>query len=169
MKRTMALLLAFSFLVLSGNLYSKKKGAQLEIIMKDGRQVRGELIAVKKDSLLLLSIEGVDVSADVDNIREVSLVKKYKFWRGPVLGYLITGVTLMVIWYASDSEGASDPEGGGPLVSGLILGIPGILLGLIVEGFWSEDKTYQIEGKSNSEIRTILEELRKKARIADFQ
>jgi hypothetical protein len=169
MKKATAFLLLISLLILAGNLYAKKKEAELEIVKKNGQKMRGELIAVKKDSLLLLSSEGVDISSDIKDIREVSLVKKYKLWRGPILGYLVTGASLMIIWYATDPEGASDPEGGGPLVAGLILGIPGIFLGLIVEGFWSSDKTYQIEGRSDSEIMAVLDELHKKARVTNFQ
>jgi hypothetical protein len=35
-----------------------RRGADLVVILKDGQQASGELIAVKSDSLLLLSAEG---------------------------------------------------------------------------------------------------------------
>lgn len=49
------------------------------------------------------------------------------------------------------------------------LGAFGALTGLISGGFLGKDKTIALEGKSDAEIKRILEELRKKARIPDFQ
>ena len=64
MLQFISLLLVFSILALSGNLFAKeKRGADLIIQKKDGQHVRGELIAVKKNSLLLLDREsGADVT-----------------------------------------------------------------------------------------------------------
>ena len=72
MKRPVALLLMFSILAFSGNLYAEKKGADLIIQKTDGTQVRGELIAVKKSSLLLLDrYSGSDVSIDITDIQGI--------------------------------------------------------------------------------------------------
>jgi len=53
-EKFMVFLIIFSLLVLSGNLYAKKQGAELLIQKKDGQQIKGELIAVKKNSILLM-------------------------------------------------------------------------------------------------------------------
>jgi hypothetical protein len=45
----------------------------------------------------------------------------------------------------------------------------GAIIGMIIESFISSDKTIQFEGKSEVETREILEDLRKKARVPDFQ
>ena len=70
MKRFIALFLVFSVLALSVPLAAKeRKGADLIIQRTDGTQVRGELIAVKASSLLLLDRDtGSDVSVDIGDI-----------------------------------------------------------------------------------------------------
>ena len=88
MKKFISLFLVFSILLLSGNLYAKKKGAKLVIQKTDGQKIKGELIAVKKDSLLLLGQEsGADVSVDIRNIEMVK-IKKSKTLLGASLGFL---------------------------------------------------------------------------------
>ena len=58
MKKSISLFLMFSILSLSVNMFAKeRKGADLIIQKVDGQQVRGELIAVKQTSLLLLERE----------------------------------------------------------------------------------------------------------------
>ena len=47
--------------------------------------------------------------------------------------------------------------------------IPGALIGGIMGAFAGTDKTIRFEGKSDAEIRCILEELRKMTRVPDFQ
>ena len=73
--------------------------------------------------------------------------------------------------HATDSELGSDPEGGlgANIVSGLLGGIGGLLLGAIAGLALIPDKKIQFEGKSDTEIKNTLEELRKKARVPDFQ
>jgi hypothetical protein len=69
-------------LALSGNLYAKKRGAELIIIKTNGQQIRGELITVKKDSLLLLdSGIGADVSVDIDDIKVIKIMKVSEVWK----------------------------------------------------------------------------------------
>jgi len=91
MKKFIALFLVFSILALSGNMFAKeRKGADLIIQKKYGQQVRGELIAVKENSLLLLGREsGVDVTVDIDNVKVITIVGKSKASGGAVLGLLI--------------------------------------------------------------------------------
>jgi hypothetical protein len=48
MRKAIALILVFSILALSGNLYAAKKGAEVVVIKKDGTQVRGEVFDVNK-------------------------------------------------------------------------------------------------------------------------
>ena len=75
-KKFVSLFLVFSLLALSGNLYAKKKGAELVIQKKDGQEVRGELIAVKQNSLLWLDSEsGADVSVGIGDIKLIKIMK----------------------------------------------------------------------------------------------
>ena len=52
---------------------------------------------------------------------------------------------------------------------GIVTGIGGVLLGGVVGGLFGKDKTIQIEGMSDLEIREALDKLRKKARIRDYK
>jgi len=90
MKKIIALFLVFSMLALAGNLYAKeKRGAKLIIQKKDGQQVSGELIAVKEDSLLLLSKSGRDETVNIQNIHFIKIAKKSKAIIGILIGGLV--------------------------------------------------------------------------------
>ncbi len=69
MKKFISLFLVFSILTLSIPLTAKeRKGADLIIQKIDGQQVRGEFIAVKENSLLLLDRDtGADVTVDIED------------------------------------------------------------------------------------------------------
>jgi hypothetical protein len=87
-----SLFLVFSILALSGNLMAKeRRGAKLIITKKDWQQVKGELIAVKQNSLLLL-VSGVDVGVDISDIKVVRIVKKSEAVAGLVVGVLVGGI-----------------------------------------------------------------------------
>jgi len=92
MKKFTALILVFSLIMLSVNLYAKeRRGAKLIVTKKDGQQVEGELITVKPSSLLLLNTEGKDVSVDIRDIKVIRIVKKSKALLGAGLGLIILG------------------------------------------------------------------------------
>jgi len=159
--------------MLSANLYAKeRRGAKLIITKTDGQQIRGELITVKPNSLLLLSITGRDVSVDVADIKVIRIVKKSKFWTGAVIG-LCVGIPLG--YYVGDSLYPPEPGflGGlansiakrwGPIIGGLVLALIG---GAI--GYRGESETIQIEGMTDFKIHKTLEYLRKKARIRNYK
>ena len=76
-KKFISLFLAVSLMMLSVNLYAKeRRGAKLIITKKNGYQTEGELITVKPNSLLLLSITGRDMSVDIADIKVIRVVKK---------------------------------------------------------------------------------------------
>ncbi|MEE8604953.1 MAG: hypothetical protein V3S65_06235 [Candidatus Aminicenantaceae bacterium] len=158
MKKFISLFLVFSILALSMPLIAKeRKGADLIIQETDGTQVRGELIAVKQTSLLLLERDfGADVTVDVGDIRIIRIVKK-----GALYGLLV-GVGSGVLAGISSEINEEDPFLVAFLVYGILIGIP---VALIV----GKDKPIQIEGMTDSEIKEILEKLRKKARIRNSQ
>ena len=143
-KKFISLFLVFSLLVLSGNLFAKKRGAELTIQKKDGHLIRGELIAVKEHSLLLLS--ATDVSIDIADIKVIRIAKNSKALLGAGIGLLIARIH-----------------------GNIILGSFSILIGLGIGAGLGKDKTIQIEGMTDSEIQETLEKLRKKARIRDYK
>jgi hypothetical protein len=156
--------------MLSTNLYAKERqGAKLQITKKDGIQIAGELITVKQNSLLLLDTEGWDVSVGIADIRNIRILKKSKAGTGALYGLLIGGVFGVLdgiregkdAWLFSSSELAA--------MGGLVFGLLGALLGAGIGAVAGTDKTIQIEGKSELEIREAMNKLSKKARIRDYK
>ena len=185
MKKCMVLFLVLSLFAFSGNLYAKKKGAELIVQKIFGQQVRGELITVKENSLLLLDSEsGADVSVDIREIKLIEIVKESKVWKGIGYGLLSGVVSGALIGYLQ----GDDPPGG-PLMAfglsspmpgmftayekafilGFMCGITGGVLGGIGGAIAGKDKIIQFEEKSETEIRKALNKLRKKARVRNFQ
>jgi len=164
MKKFTALFLVLSLLILSVNLYAKKKGAELAVQMKDGQSVKGELIAVRVNSLLLLDSEsGVDVSVDIADIKAVKIVKKSKFGLGLLIGGVGTGLAFQL---TMSEEHRME---GQPTIETAVLALLGALLGGLIGAGLGQDKTIKLEDKYDSEIKKIMEDLRKKARVKNAQ
>ena len=188
-KKFIALFLVFSLMMLSANLYAKeKRGAKL-IIQRIGDQVRqteetrlegtpweisaitgirGELIAVKQNSLLLLDTEGKDVSVGIADIKFIRILKKSKALLGAGLGIMVGGGGGVLLG-GSAYEGMSL----GPREARLLLGAFGAATGLLIGGIGGAiegiDKTIHFEGMTDSETHEALNKLRKKARIRDYK
>ena len=169
----LTLFLVFSLLAFSGNLYAKKRGAELEIQKKDGQIISGELIAVKKDSLLLLE-SGIGVGVDIRYVKVIKIVKKSKFWTGATYGALAGGGTGAIVGtligkpapIILSSLAAEKKTILGGLFFGFIIGAIG---GGLIGADAGTDKKIQIEGMSDLEIRDAMDKLRKKARIRDYR
>jgi hypothetical protein len=162
-----ATVLALLILVLPVALSAReRRGAYLEITLKDGHYVVGELIAVKPDSLLLLNPAGTDDSVDLVGINIIRIVYKSKAGRGLVIGGLAGALIINVAAFA---DPLTEPNLTGVIVLGALGAIPGALVGLAAGSLAGKDKTIQLEGKSESEVRKALAYLRGKARIRDFK
>ena len=172
MKKFTALLLIFSLIMLSTNLYAKeRRGAKLIITKKDGLQIEGELITVKPNSLLLLDAEGKDVSVDIADIKYIRGVKKSKALLGAGIGLLIGASAGAILGYAEgDDYGTMDTTAETKaLVFGILLGIIGLCSGGLAGLKSGKDKTILIEGMTDLEIQKTMNKLRKKARIRDYK
>jgi hypothetical protein len=181
MRKSIARLLVFSVLCLSVSLVAKERhGADILIQKKDGQQVRGELIAVKKDSLLLKeTTSGVDVSVDVSDMRTVTILKKSKTLKNGAIGLLIGGVAGLAASYFYDYSRTATMSSWVSvlerkdyeylIIPGFIGAAIGALVGIATGSSAGKDKTFQIEGKPDSEVKEILGDLRKKARVSNFQ
>ena len=165
MKKLVSLFLVFSILLLSGDLFAGvRHGAELVVVKKDGQEIRGELIAVKERSLLLMGyVSAADVTIDIGDIRVIRIKGKSKFTQGLMIGGLAGaagGVALMAV--LAEDFGANIL--GYLLFAGIYGAAGGLLGGLVGVAAGTGERTIQIEGKSDSEIQRILAELRKKAR-----
>jgi hypothetical protein len=162
-------------MMLSVNLYAKRRGAKLIITKKEGQQVEGELITVKQNSLLLLNNEGKDVSIDIADIKVIKVVKKSleKAGLGGAIGLLIGaggGALVGLSIFEDDPPGfLSMTAEFKALMFGLSIGGLGMIIGMIIGPFVVKDKTIQTEGMSDWEIQRTLKKLRKKARIRKYK
>jgi hypothetical protein len=173
MKKIMTLVIGVSLLFPSGALFAKERqGVQLVITKTDGTVKYGELIGVKQDSTLVLkspSIPGGSI-----NVSEVKIIKIVKgtnagpgfFW-GLIAGGAVGGIYSGVF---SSSFGGWASRGGTIIAKGaLIGGLAGGLLGLASGSSTHNYETFQIEGKSQGEIKAFLEGLRTQARFPEYQ
>ncbi len=173
-KKFISLFLVFSLVMLSTSLYAKeRRGAKLLITKKDGQQIKGELITVKPNSLLLLNTEGKDESVDIADIKVIRIVKKSKAGKAALLGGLFGGLSGALVAVYTYEEAWTGAGVGVPILYGLILGAIGggigALIGALSGAIAGTDKTIQIEGMTSSEIQEALDKLRKKARIRDYR
>jgi len=139
----------------------------------DSQQIAGELVAVKPSSLLLLDPKtGADVSIEIGDIAVIIIMKKSKAWTGEAFGFAVGALAGISIGALIGS--ISEEDGGGlsfgsfisvVAVFGAISAIPGVIIGAIL----GTDKTIQVKGKSPEQIKAVLEKLRSRARITNFQ
>jgi hypothetical protein len=177
-KKFISLFLMFSLMMLSMNLYAKeRRGAKLIVTKLDGQQIKGELITIKPNSLLLLDTEGKDVSVGIEEIKVIRVVKKswHSIGMGMGIGGLIgAGIGALVGYGKGDDPmyahrfGAIS-AGTKALLYGFIFMDIGGLLGGIIGLIAGIDKKIHLEGMSDLEIQETLDYLRKKARIRDYK
>ena len=173
-KKFISLFLVFSLLTI--NCFPKRRGINLNVTRTDGKQIKGELIAVKENSLLLLEKEvGVDVSINISDVMIITIKAPTKVQRltVPIISAAAGAVLGWTVWWAGSAGGmgyimAEEEEikkdqkkyaGYGALILGC--------LGIVVLMFVTD--TIKIIGMSDSEIQETLDYLRKKARIHDYK
>jgi hypothetical protein len=166
MKKFFTLVLIFSLLILQGVLYADVKGAEIIVHKRGGVKVRGELIAVKENSLLLMEREsGNDVSVDVKEVRTVVIKKKpklnYGFFGGLLVGGALGGY-LGTTMYGPGEEALA-------VMLGALGAVTFATLGGFIFGSASSGETIYFYGKSDTEIHDTLKRLRDMARVKDLQ
>jgi hypothetical protein len=172
--RILALVVVFSLLICSGNLMAKEKcGADLMITKTDSQQIEGELIAVKPSLLLLLNPKtGADVSIEIQDIAVIRIMKKSKALTGGVVGFGVGGLAGISIGAVIDSISKDDGVGlsfGSFISIVTMFGVISAMAGMLIGEILGIDKTIQIKGTRPEEIKAVLERLRSKARITNFQ
>ena len=174
-KKFISLFLVFSLLTI--NCFPKRRGINLNVTRTDGQPIKGELIAVKENSLLLLEKEvGADVSINISDVKIITIKGSPMGLRlatpflsaaaGAVLGLTVwLSVSLFGLLYIMAEEGKAQKDAKKFAGYGaLILGSLGLVVAII-----DTDKTIQIEGMSDSEIQRTLKKLRKRARIRKYK
>jgi hypothetical protein len=156
--KLIASVLVVSFLVLPADLSAKeRRGAKIVITRLDGSKVSGELIAVKRDSLLLLNNVGRDESIDIVDIKSIRIVRRSRAGRGALFGFLggaLTGALL-------GSGGMEDFSGAqAALILGGFFGAIGGLGGLSLGTIMGVDTTIAVAGEPEALVRSHMENLR---------
>ncbi len=172
--KSLAFFVVVSLLACPMNLKAKEgKGARLIVQRADGTSVEGELIAVKQASILLLDTNlGVDSAIDIQDIRVIKIMGESNTLRGGLIGLSVGVLCGYLIGYSQgdDTDGfyiISKPMAGaiGAGIGGALCALIGIGIGKATSG----DKAIQVEGKSDTEIKKIMEGLQKRARIKNAQ
>lgn len=148
----------------------QRQGVTLLVFEKDGGSIQGELIAVKTNSLLLLSSEGRDETINIDQVKEIRVVKKSKWLLGAGIGgaagALGGALLLNNIWYV---EHGDKTKGEAALQSGIVFGSLGLLLGGMTGAFAGQDNIYKVASYQQTEIQVVLKKLAKQARVPEYQ
>jgi hypothetical protein len=173
---TLAVLASFLLFISTSDVTAKeRRGAELLIQEQDGTLIKGELIVVKPNSLLLLdAASGADVSANIEDIRVITIVKKSRAGKGALIGFLAgSGIGAISVLSAGGNH-EEDVWAGffSDIFKALAVVLfitAGTVIGLIIGAAAGKDEIIKLEGKSPEQIKGILEKLRSKARIAHFQ
>ena len=165
MKQTLNQLTAITLLLVLFSLPApllarEKRGADLVVTKLDGSQVSGELIAVKRDSLLLLGLDGKDESVVVADIAIIRIVRRSKAWRGLLYGF-VPGAIGGAIWA---SQGMDDMGVLGGIMGGLIVGAASGLVGFAAGAGAGLDSEISLAGLPESAVNKVLARLSRQAR-----
>ena len=166
-----ALILVFSLVVLSADLSAAiRKGVTVTISKTNGEEVSGELVTVKKDSLLLLDQETeTDISVNLNVIDVITVNNKSKMFEMGMGGFLLAGAARLSL-HSQLEKGKEKEEATEHQVQSVWLwGVIGAGVGLLAGSVFGIDKSIRVEGESDADIQSALEKLSKKARVRGIQ
>jgi len=177
MKMTYRLIVAASLLLLfSSALMAKEKpGAEIIVVKNDGSRLSGELIAVKKDSLLLLAgspSAGAVQSVPWETMTKVVIVKKARVGEGIAIGGLLLGGSGALIGYTDGDDPPgwlSFTAGQKAALGGITLGLLGIVVGGIGGAFAGADISLPVDVTSEARLRSVQTRLAQRARVKGIQ
>jgi len=165
------IILTLSFFCLLGNLSARdrKKGADIIIQKKDGKTIKGELLAVKNNEIILMdSINLSGIKLKSEEIQKITIARKSGFFKGMGLGLVIGGGSGALLGLASGDDKAgwfSMTAGEKSAAGGLGLGILGALAGGIVGAIKGIDESVALEGRTQEEMDRIFQKLNTKSRF----
>ena len=119
--------LCVSLLALPGGLEAKgRRGALIILTKVDGAQVKGELVSVKPDSLLVLR-RGAALTIPRGKVRSVSIMRRSKMASGALTGFT-AGALLGVMWGLG--RGPDAIHGHPSVPAGAVAGGLGLVIGM---------------------------------------
>lgn len=166
-----ALILVFSLVVLSADLSGAiRKGVNITISKTNGEEVSGELVTVKKDSLLLLDPETeTDISVNLNVIDVITVNNKSLMFEMGMGAFLLAGAARLSL-HSTLEKGQEKEEATEHQVQDVWLwGAIGAGVGVLAGSVFGIDKSIRIQGESDADIQDALEKLSKKARVRGIQ
>lgn len=151
--------LAVSFLVSPAAVAAKeRRGAEIVVTRLDGTRVGGELVAVRSDSLLLLSQEaGRDVTVGLAEVKSVVIVRKSRALLFAAIGAVAGALPGAAIGIY---PGGGEDEPGPATVRGAVAGgAAGALAGLLANAVFTRDPHFDVAGKPEADVAGFWERL----------
>ncbi len=177
MKRSEAIAFILFGLMVLGSISwaTERQGAQVVVTLKSGGKITGELLAVKKD-FLVLSADGSgmvrDESIAVQDVREVKVIRRSKAGTSMLIGLLAGAGTGAVIGY---SDGNDEPgffsftARQKAAIMAVGAGLTGLLVGAIVAGANGADISFRLDNGPKYKVHSALVELSRHARVPELQ
>jgi hypothetical protein len=167
--RLISFIFLFSFLLCSSLEAGARRGAEIVVQKNDGHQVHGELIAVKRASLLLLDAESrIDVSVNVKEIELVHVLKGPKTGFGAISGFLVGGVVGVAATSKGNDCGKCPSSTSRKITGGALVGGLGALIGALIGSSAGGNEIIILKGLPQEDLNAELEKLRSKARIKNL-
>ena len=140
----------------------ERRGSTVEVTMIDGSQVKGELLAVKSDVLLVYNrAAGQGKSLNLQQAAKVKVLKKSKFLTGLAIG--LGGGLVMAV-----GSGFKWPfNGNNEEMSNLIFPLVTSWFGGILGGFAGMSEKFSLAGESSRSLQQNLVRLKRHAREQD--
>lgn len=183
MKKTSAVMVFVILFLLTAllGMAGQGQGASVIVLKKDGFQLRGELLEVKPDSLVLLLNQrnvGVDMSVNVKDIAEIRIPKKSHTALGIGVG-LLAGLVVGLI-ARPHAESSSQSGFAGVVVAGiveetagmgtvLLRSVGGAAVGGIIGAASGTDEVYRVSGMDKNAVETMLRTLSQRAWVKGLQ
>jgi hypothetical protein len=145
-----------------------KQGAYIEVQKQDGAIIKGELLAVRRNMIIIqVSSYGSYEFIDLSDIALLQIQKKSRllgaslgFLRGSITGTVIGDLSATSISHRTKKRTIT-------IMGGAVGGLIGALFGHSKGTPVNKSETYIFKGKSQVEISAILSEINSKARIRD--
>lgn len=132
--------------------------------------VAGELVAVRKDALVIAFEDGDSRAVAVADIARIEVHRRTKARTGLLVGAAAGGAAGVAMSAGKSEEGVTFlDELSGHLIVGAVGMLLGGAMGVIVGGQFGGDKAYDLTAMSAAEVDETMAALRKRARVKDYQ
>jgi hypothetical protein len=166
-KRSTVLLTLVTVVALAGMPLAaagSRKGSTVEVTMTDGRMLKGELLAVKTDTMIVYDPRtGKGECLELQQVAHVQIKRDSKFLLGAIIG-LVVG--MKIADYTIKSEDKAGLFYGAQSV--LVVPMTSLICGAIA-GMASRDKKFLLKGGSFLEVQENRKRLKRYARELDVE